>query len=285
MLNVALVQPDTLWHDAAANFAAVDRLAADVEAGTLVVLPEMFASGFTMDVAAASAGDVAAFCADLARRRGVHLIAGLVVRAADGRGLNQCVAYDPAGTEIGRYSKIHPFTFAGESDHYAAGESVVVVPIGGFRVGLSVCYDLRFPETYRALVAAGADVLVNVANWPASRVAHWDALLKARAIENQCYVLGVNRVGHDPNGAYPGPRRRSSRRPANCSPKRGRRETVLHANARPVGRRGVARALPISRGHPPDRRTGGPAVRPLSMFDRAASRSDRRSTFGRVALD
>jgi predicted amidohydrolase len=97
---------------------------------------------------------------------------------------------------------MHPFSFGEEGKHYAGGEGAVVVDVGGTRVGLSVCYDLRFPELYRRM--AGAEVVVVIANWPVAREGHWVTLLQARAIENQCYVVGCNRVGRDGGNTYGG---------------------------------------------------------------------------------
>ncbi len=208
-MRVVSVQYDIAWEDKAANAARVRSLLASsrVEPGSLIVLPEMFSTGFSMDVAgidegAAGAGE--SFLREMARRFGAAVLGGVVTRAADGRGRNQAVLVAPGGEEIARYTKIHPFSHAGETDHYAGGTDVVVVEWGGARLGLFICYDLRFPEAFRAAVARGAEVLVVIANWPEPRADHWHALLRARAIENQAYVVGVNRIGADPNVSYAG---------------------------------------------------------------------------------
>jgi predicted amidohydrolase len=99
---------------------------------------------------------------------------------------------------------LHPFTYGGETQHYAPGEALVLSPWGELLLAPLICYDLRFPETFRAAVTRGAQLFAVIANWPESRVAHWLTLLKARAIENQCYVAGVNRCGSDPRLIYPG---------------------------------------------------------------------------------
>ncbi len=114
------------------------------------------------------------------------------------------MVYAPDGALVSRYAKLHPFSFGGETNHYQAGDEIELIDMGEFRVAPFVCYDLRFPEAFRRAVRAGAEVLVVIANWPAAREAHWLALLAARAIENQAYVVGLNRVGSDPHLSYSG---------------------------------------------------------------------------------
>jgi len=121
-----------------------------------------------------------------------------------GRGLNQAVIYKPTGRELARYSKLHPFSYAGETDHYAPGTGIETFACNAFKVAPFICYDLRFPEAFRAATRHGVQLLVVIANWPAARKDHWTSLLKARAIENQSFVIGVNRCGTDPNHAYSG---------------------------------------------------------------------------------
>jgi predicted amidohydrolase len=210
MIQIGSCLLDIVWEDRRANQARVrDVLAvAQPAPGALVVLPEMFASGFSLDVAkiadAPERGETQAFLAELAREHQVCLIAGLVTRAADGRGQNEAIVVDPRGQEIARYHKIHPFSYGGETKSYSAGRRIVTFDIGGFTVAPFVCYDLRFPEIFRHAVRQGASVFVVIANWPTKRVQHWTTLLQARAIENQAYVVGVNRAGRDPNVEYPG---------------------------------------------------------------------------------
>jgi len=193
-MHVTAIQPDIAWENKPANFERVRRLvdAARPEAGGLVVLPEMFATGFSMDVARIREGpqhETETFLANL---------------GPDGRGRNEAVAFGPDGREVARYAKMHPFSFGGEPEHYTAGDRVVTCRTAEFTAALTVCYDLRFPELYRAAVLAGADLLVVIANWPAPRAAHWTALLAARAIENQACVVGVNRYGNDLKHKYAG---------------------------------------------------------------------------------
>ncbi len=209
-MRVTCVQFDIAWQDKPANFAKVRTLLAGAnacEAGGLIVLPEMFSTGFSMDVQSAAEGLPApaeGFLAEFARRYGCYALGGVVNTASDGRGLNEAVLIGPAGRHLMRYAKMHPFSYAGESEHFAPGEAPVVAEIAGTSLSPFICYDLRFPEVFRAASLAGAEVLVVISNWPASRSEHFHALLTARAIENQAWVVGVNRVGSDPNVRYSG---------------------------------------------------------------------------------
>ena len=208
-MHVMAVQPDIAWEDKSATFDRVDALltASDIPIAGLIVLPEMFSTGFSMNVAATAEGrdgPTATYLGNLARRTGCTILGGLVDDAGGGRGRNQAVWFGPDGCEGGRYTKMHSFTMAGEAEHYDAGDRVATFALGGFTVAPLICYDLRFPETFRAAVDAGADLFVIIANWPAVRAEHWRALLIARAIENQAYVVGVNRCGSDPDHAYAG---------------------------------------------------------------------------------
>ncbi len=205
-LTVAGLQLDVAWEDPPANFARADRLAdqATAAGARLVVLPEMFATGFSMagERVAAHAGEVRAYLAGLARRHAVWVIGGFA-EPGDTRPKNACALFDPTGTEVLCYHKLHPFSLAGEDRHYEGGTRVWTAEVEGVRVTPLICYDLRFPEPFRA-AAAGTDLFVVIASWPAARRGHWSALLQARAIENQAYVLGVNRVGEGDGLAYRG---------------------------------------------------------------------------------
>jgi omega-amidase len=201
-LRIALGEYDTGWHDPERSLArageVVERAAG--AGAELVVLPEMTATGFTMDsvrYAETLDGRSAAALSRLARTHGVHLLAGLATRAPHGsaeRYYNSALVYAPDGSLLAEYRKQRLFGFAGETDAYSPGENAVIVTIGGVRVAPFICFDLRFPELFRA-VAAGTDAIVVIANWPAARRSHWDVLVRARAIENQCCVIAVNRIG------------------------------------------------------------------------------------------
>lgn len=208
-MEIIGLQWNLAWEKKEANFARVAELlaAAAPDPGALVVLPEMFATGFSMNAAAIAEdpdGESFSFLASLAREFGVYLLAGVVTKSGRTRGFNEAVVIDPEGKEAARYRKMHPFRYAGEGDFYDPGSAPVLWRWDGVAVAPFICYDLRFPEIFRLAAGAGAELFVVIANWPSARVEHWRLLLRARAIENQAYVLGVNRCGSDPNLAYPG---------------------------------------------------------------------------------
>jgi predicted amidohydrolase len=161
----------------------------------------MFATGFSMNVAGiddTNSHQTGDFLSRTAAEYKIYLAGGVVTTDAEGRGLNQSVVYSPNGEEIARYSKMQPFTPGGESDNYAAGRQPLVFNCGEFNIAPFICYDLRFPEIFRAAVVRGANLFIVIASWPVVREDHWLTLLKARAIENQSYVVGINRCGDDP---------------------------------------------------------------------------------------
>lgn len=204
-MRVTLVQLDSVWEDKPANFAKVRALLAATPpvAGGLLVLPEMFSTGFSLDLSVTNrTDDELAFCAALAREHGCCVVAGCLEAAGD-RAHNLAAAFSPDG-ELVRYVKQRPFTGAGEDAAHVAGDAPAVFAWGGCSIAPLVCYDLRFPELFRAGLALGATVFVVIAAWPVRRIEHWLTLLRARAIENQAYVIGVNRTGNEPRFAYPG---------------------------------------------------------------------------------
>jgi len=209
-VNVIALQHDIAWEDKPSNFATVRRLLTEAEPGkdSLVVLPEMFATGFSMNadtIAEDYGGSTEQFLAGLARGFGVWLVAGAAMRGRDGHPRNKALVFSPAGELLAFYAKMQPFTPGGEQEHYRAGQGPVVFRWAGCTVSPFICYDLRFPEVFRAAVAAHRpELFVVIANWPEKRISHWVALLQARAIENQAYVVGVNRLGSDPFYAYAG---------------------------------------------------------------------------------
>ena len=204
-LRVTLVQAELAWQDPAANR---HRLAAHfrglVGHTDLVVLPEMFSTGFSM-AAAELAEDMDGPTIDWMREEAAALgcvIAGSLIVRDGGSCYNRLVWARPDGS-LEHYDKRHLFRLAGEQEHYAAGSRRLVVVLKGWRVCPMVCYDLRFPVWSRS--RGDYDLLLYVANWPQRRALAWSTLLRARAIENQSYVVGVNRIGKDGNGtAYAG---------------------------------------------------------------------------------
>jgi predicted amidohydrolase len=196
-VKVAAIQHDIAWESRDETMAALAPKVASAAAGgaRLVVLTEMFAVGFSMAperVAEPEGGPTEQWLVDRAGEHGVW-IAGSIPQRSSGRPRNVLVLAAPSG-EVTRYAKVHPFTYSGEHEHYEAGTSLVTVDVEGVRASLFVCYDLRFADELWGL-AAGTDLYVVVANWPAKRRHHWRSLLVARAIENQAYVVGCNRVG------------------------------------------------------------------------------------------
>ncbi len=212
-MDVHCFQTNALWEDPSSNFGAFSEMVeakaatAKIE-GSLLVFPELSSCGFSMNtglVCEEPTGPSYTFFSDLARKHRCFVIAGIASKIEESsRGANEAVCFQPDGRELSRYRKVHPFPLAGEGDHYVAGEDVVVFEIDGWKIAPVICYDLRFPELFRLAASRGAEVFPVIANWPSPRVEHWITLLKARAIENQAYVLGVNRCGTDPTLDYPG---------------------------------------------------------------------------------
>jgi predicted amidohydrolase len=208
-MKIFLGQHDIVWEDKAATCARVRTLLtrANVTPGALVILPEMFATGFSMDVAGIAEGServAETFLQNTAREFQAYVMGGVVNLNSDGRGRNEAVVFGPDGREVARYCKTQPFAPGGEAQHYVAGPGPQLFDCGGVTVAPFVCYDLRFPEIFRPAGRAGAQLMTVIASWPDARLAHWVTLLQARAIENQCWVAGVNRVGSDPQFHYSG---------------------------------------------------------------------------------
>ncbi len=208
-MNVHLVQFDIAWEDHSANHARIRALlkAAAPAPDSLIVLPEMAFSGFSLEVertAQTAALEDEEFLKEIAAHYRCTIVGGLVSRAAGGTGANQSVAIGPGGALLARYTKLQPFTFGGEGGPYPAGREVVTFDWNGFKVAPLICYDLRFPEHFRAAVKLGAELFIVIASWPVKRQHHWLTLLQARAIENLAFVIGVNRRGADPNLSYNG---------------------------------------------------------------------------------
>lgn len=198
-MKIALLQYNVVWHNALANQEKVSLLLNQCSDADLVVLPEMFASGFTMkpaDVAESMQGSSVSFLKEEAQKR-KQLIGGSLVIKENDNYFNRFVWTFPSG-EVQYYDKKHRFTMAQEHEHYSAGDRQLVFSYKGISIKPLVCYDLRFPVWCRT--QKPIELMVFCASWPAARISAWDALLKARAIENQCYVAAVNRVGEDALG-------------------------------------------------------------------------------------
>jgi len=209
-MKIVALQLDIAWENKAENFARVQRWLeqAAPEKGSLVALPEMFATGFSMNtekVAEAYGGETEKFLSSTARAFGIHLVGGAPMRGRDGRVRNKALVFAPTGELVSFYAKMRPFTPGGEAEHYVAGVKPAVFDWANCHASPFICYDLRFPELFRESAATHQpELFIVIANWPAKRITHWTRLLQARAIENQAYVVGVNRVGADPFYTYTG---------------------------------------------------------------------------------
>jgi predicted amidohydrolase len=205
-VRVAAIQHDVVWEDRDANLGRLGPMvaAAADDGARLVLLPEMFAVGFSMNperVAELPDGPTTEWLVESAARHGLW-IGGSIPERGEGRPRNVLVLASPIGV-VHRYAKMHPFTYSGEHEQYDAGTELVTVDIDGLRVSLFVCYDLRFGDGFWTL-APDTDLYLVPANWPAKRGHHWRSLLVARAIENQAYVMGCNRVGRGGQLDYDG---------------------------------------------------------------------------------
>ncbi len=204
-LTVALIQSSLVWEDPTANRAVFDEkirsISQDVD---VIVLPEMFTTGFTMTPENVDENEgirTVEWMQQMAQETGAGIV-GSIAFSEDGKFYNRLYFVEP-DKGFATYDKRHTFTLAGEHKKYQSGEKKVMIDYKGFRFYPLICYDLRFPVWARN--AVNYDALIYVANWPKPRIAAWDALLKARAIENMAYCLGVNRVGFDELGhEYPG---------------------------------------------------------------------------------
>jgi predicted amidohydrolase len=204
-MKVALIQAPLVWENPKQNRNYFeDKINSISETIDLIVLPEMFTSGFTMNpkaVAESMQGETVLWLQALAKAKNAAITGSLVIEE-NGYFYNRLVFVLPSGA-IKTYDKKHLFTLAGEDKAYTSGTQKMLIEYQGFKICTLICYDLRFPVFARN--TEEYDVLIYVANWPKPRINAWDALLKARAIENMCYTIGVNRIGEDPNKHdYPG---------------------------------------------------------------------------------
>ena len=214
-LTITTIQTNLYWENKEANFLMLEDKIRNIEDKTeIVVLPEMFSTGFSMrpaDLGESMDGETVAWMKTMAEKYRVVLTGSLIIEE-EGKYYNRLIWMLPNG-QYGHYDKRHLFAFAGEDQHYSAGNQRKIASVKGWKINLQVCYDLRFPVWARQQQAASQpstegeekleyDVLIYVANWPERRSHAWKTLLCARAIENQCYVVGVNRVGKDGNDIY-----------------------------------------------------------------------------------
>lgn len=202
-MDIILLQSEIKWKEPATNRTHIEQLLSDHSSADLILFPEMFTTGFCMtpkDVAEKADTETLQWMQKLAKDKNAA-IAGSVATEENGKYYNRLYFVKPNG-EYTTYDKKHLFTYSGEHKEYLPGNERVIVEHNGLRILLQICYDLRFPVFSRN--KGDYDMILYVANWPTSRLYAWDTLLHARAIENQCYVAGVNCTGHDPSNKYSG---------------------------------------------------------------------------------
>lgn len=229
------VQFDIAWEDKPANHRRMEAMIreADLPEGSFVLLPELGDTGFSFNLDRIVDDSSLAWARRVATRFGVYVQAGYAERGEDGYGRNCASLVDPTGEVLATYRKVYPFSFGREIEHFRGGDRLVVKRCGPFMTCPLICYDLRFPELWRLGALEGAEVFTIGASWPAARQAHWRALLIARAIENQAYVVAVNRVGEDPHLAYAGGSIVVSPK-GEVLAEGGREETVISADLAPA---------------------------------------------------
>ena len=197
-MKIGLVQYSPVWEDKESNKEKIsvllDAIKTEID---LLIFPEMTLTGFTMksdEFAESLLGESSKFFSELAISKKTHIFAGVIIKGKR-KSFNTLIHIKPDGKLLKLYRKIHPFSYSKEDQFFDPGSKPARTKVKSWQVGLSICYDLRFPELYRKYGKKRTHLIVNIANWPDTRIEHWRTLLKARAIENQCYVAGVNRVG------------------------------------------------------------------------------------------
>jgi len=206
-MKAALIQYSPIWEEPEKNIIKLNEiLEKQLTDEDLIIFPEMTLTGFTMSSKKFGEewdGIGTKYFINIADKFKKHVFAGIIEKD-NGQIYNSLFHIDNNGIIAARYRKIHPFTYSEEDKHYNAGKEVVLTKIGQIKIGLTICYDLRFPELYRKYAKDEAEIIINIANWPVQRIEHYKVLLRAHAVINQCYVIGVNRVGDDPYHKYPG---------------------------------------------------------------------------------
>lgn len=206
-MKAALIQYSPVWEEPEENILKInDILNQQLSDEQLIIFPELTLTGFTMKskkFAEEWDGLGTKFFVELSKKYKKHIFAGIIERDDD-KIFNSLYHFDTSGIIAARYRKIHPFAYSKEDEHYDAGNETVRTKIDKTKIGLTICYDLRFPELYRLYGKEGTEIIINIANWPIQRIEHWKVLLRSHSIANQCFTIGVNRVGKDPDYTYPG---------------------------------------------------------------------------------
>jgi predicted amidohydrolase len=205
-LTISLIQTNLIWEDKSANLQMLEKKIDALQDKTeIIILPEMFSTGFSMrakELAETMDGPTVDWMKKISAKKKVVLTGSLIIEE-EGQYFNRLIWMLPNG-QFGLYDKRHCFSLAGEDKYYTPGDKRLIASVKGWKVNLCICYDLRFPVWSRQTktpdsTAPEFDLLIYVANWPDRRIQAWKTLLPARAIENQCYVAGVNRIGNDGN--------------------------------------------------------------------------------------
>jgi omega-amidase len=205
-LKIGLAQYSPVWEDKSASSERIKKIFLGVKDFDLFIFPEMTLTGFSMQskkLAEDFTAESFSFFSSLAKSTNSAMMYGFIEKGKN-KIFNTLVHLNNQGRIIRAYRKIHPFSYSKEDIYFGKGKTIVTTKVKGIKIGLSICYDLRFPELYRLYAKEKVHLIVDIANWPETRIEHWRTLLKARAIENQCYIVGVNRVGDDPKLHYNG---------------------------------------------------------------------------------
>ena len=210
-ITIAMLQMSSVIGDVEANIKKAEKLlSAGIKSDVdVIVFPEVWTVGWSCSNFRKSAqdlktGSISKFLSDTAKRYNSNIIGGSFITKAGDKYFNTCPVYDRRGNFVTSYSKMHLYAYYGcdEDKYVSAGGEPVIVELDGIKYGLTICYDIRFPELYRAYAKAGADVLVNCAAWGSKKPVPWEVMTKSRAVENQCYMVALTQSGYIENGEY-----------------------------------------------------------------------------------
>jgi len=200
---IATVSLNQIWEDKKANILLCEEYIKEASSKNvdLIAFPEMTLTGFSTNISLIAEDENTSETVnkfqEFSKLYNIAILFGVVIKDNE-KALNKSIFVDNRGSVLGKYPKIHPFSFSGEDKYFNAGKKIKIINFNDFKIGLTICYDLRFPELYSAL-SKKSDLIINIANWPKKRIEHWNTLLKARAIENQLFIVGINRIGIDKN--------------------------------------------------------------------------------------
>lgn len=205
-MKIGICQFDPIWENPEESIKKLNYILSKLEKVDVLIFPEMTLTGFTMNSSKYGEqidGISVQYFINLAMQFKTDIFCGIIEKDND-KFFNSLFHIDNNGLLTAVYRKIHPFTVGEENKNYQSSSELIISKVENVKFGFSICYDLRFPELFRFYAKKKIDIIVNIANWPIQRIEHYTTLLKARAIENQCFVIGVNRVGKDEKNVYPG---------------------------------------------------------------------------------